>query len=412
MKIPCIKCKGATPLQSCGRAFCPILAKAEAMYKLENKFEKENFEGSSPAPFVGRFNYPDINVGILSLPEMQEEAWLYDAPNYWAQKNFEIPEIIEMRSSLINSRFRTNIRQTNKFLEISREIGMASKPVDLEISLDKKPAFRITQEPYLAPMGPNAKLKKADIISNPKIDYKVDKVVSDTDLKAGSAIAYLYRHNFDENFLSRLLSVGTIGIKTNRKLVPTRWSITAVDDTIAKHIISNIKQHDSTNYLSFFGGYLGNYFLVLLFPEVWQYELFETYMPKASWNPSDSIDYTTDYEPYEGRKSYAENCGGGSYAIRLPILEKLAELKKQATVLVLRFITCEYATHLGVWVPREAARKALSSKPIEFSSKELMLSYTKSLVRKKFGYDMEILLNKSIIIKNLKNQKKLSAFIK
>ena len=135
-------------------------------------------------------------------------------------------------------------------------------------------------------------------------------------------------------------------------------------------------------------------------------------MPKASWNPSDSIDYTTDYEPYEGRKSYAENCGGGYYAIRLPILEKLAELKKQATVLVLRFITGEYATHLGVWVPREAARKALSSKPIEFSSKELMLSYTKSLVRKKFGYDMEILLNKSIIIKNLKNQKKLSAFIK
>ena len=44
-------------------------------------------------------------------------------------------------------------------------------------------------------------------------------------------------------------------------------------------------------------------------------------------------------------------------------------------VLVLRFITGDYAVPLGVWVTREATRKAMNGKPIIFSDKELMLKY-------------------------------------
>ena len=71
-------------MQSCGRTFCPITAKAEAMFKVKDKFNKEEFFGSSPAPFVGRFGYPRINVGILSPPEETNDAWLYDAPHFWS----------------------------------------------------------------------------------------------------------------------------------------------------------------------------------------------------------------------------------------------------------------------------------------------------------------------------------------
>ena len=80
MNIPCIKCKGATPMQSCGRTFCPIIAKAEALFKVKDKLNNEDFFGSSPAPFVGHNFYPNLYVGILSPPEQREDAWLYDAP--------------------------------------------------------------------------------------------------------------------------------------------------------------------------------------------------------------------------------------------------------------------------------------------------------------------------------------------
>ena len=408
MNIRCLKCKGRG---FCGRVFCAITAKLQAAAKIKDKLPKENFFGSSPAPFVGRYGYPYINVGILAPPE-EKETRIYDAPQFWSSQNYNISQIIELRSSLINSRFKSYIKDNSKMLGISQEVGMASKPVDMEISLEKKPIFRVSSDAYAAPTGPNAKLRKVQITSNPKINAKVQKVVDDTGLKPGSALAYLYDSGFDENFLAKLLSVGTLGLKNNRKLVPTRFSITASDDILAKHLLQKVKEHPELDYSAYFGSYLGNYYLILSFPEVWSYELFETYMPKAEWNQTDATHYMTDYEPYDGRKTYAENCAGGYYSVRLAILEHLAKIRRQASVLALRFITGEYAVPLGVWVCRESARKSLSNKPIEFASKELMFKYAKSLIRKKFGYDLEILLKKSIILKNLKNQKKLSAFIK
>lgn len=381
------------------------------MFKVKDKATKQDFFGSSPSPFVGRFGYPNINVGILSPTEISQEAWLMDAPRHWADNNFQIQQVADLRSSLVNSRFRSNIKDQNKLLEISQEVGMASKPVDIEINLKEKPKFRLNTDAYLAPQGPNAKLEKARITENPKIDRKVDKVVDDTDLLANDALLYLYNSGFDENFLSKLLSVGTLGLEDNRKLVPTRWSITAADDTISKDLLNQVKDFDELGQCcSFFGSYLGNYFLVLMFPRSWSFELYETYLPKASFNISNKIQYTTDYEPFKGRTAYAEECGGGYYASRLPVLEKLKKLKRQASVLVLRFITGEYAMPLGVWVVREAVRKAVTNKPVFFEDKEYMLNYARLLIKKRFNYDLNNLLDKSVVLNNFLKQRNLSSF--
>ena len=118
----------------------------------------------------------------------------------------------------------------------------------------------------------------------------------------------------------------------------------------------------------------------------------------------------TDYEGYNGRKTYAENCAGGYYSVRMAILEKLAQIKRQSSVLALRFITGEYAMPLGVWCTREATRKALQNS-MQFSSRELMLKYARNLIKKKFNYDLDNLLNKSLLLKNIKTQRKLTSFL-
>ena len=408
MKVQCLHCKGRG---YCGRIFCPLIAKSEAAFQVKQRLGKEDFFGSAPAPFIGHHGYPHLNVGILSLQEYKSDAWLYDAPRYWQEHNYQIPQIVEYRSELVNSRFKAHVKDFNKMLEIEQEIGMASRPVDVEIELEKKPRFRLSSDPYTAPMGPNAKLKRAKITENPKIHTKVDKVVSDTDLKANNAVTYLYEHDFDENFLTKLLSVGSLGIKHNRKLVPTRWSITATDDMLGKHIWKEIQNYPESDYLAYFDSYLGNYYLIMFFPEKWSYELFEMYAPNVSWNTSNELQYTTDYENYYGRKNYAEQCAGGYYTVRLAIFEKLKQMKRQASVLVLRFITGEYAVPLGVWVTRQAARKTLKNKPLEFASMELMLTYAKNLAKKKFKADITNILNSSILLKELKTQAKLTSYM-
>lgn len=406
MNIRCVKCKGRDP-SICGRTYCPITAKISAQKKV-NLEAKQEFFGQSPNIFIGRYGYPSVRVGILGVEHYEE----HDNPLLWSKENYDIATIINLRSSLINSNFKASITGfKERFIEISKEVGMAEKPVDVEVSLAKKPAFSLTFNQDVMPHGPNVELKRARITENPKIPAAVDKAVSDTDLKASLAISELYRKNIDEHYLTKLLSIGTLGLKKQRKLVPTRWSITAVDDTLGKSIINEVKDYGLINeHIAMFGGHLGNYYVALFFPDIWSYELFETYVGKSTWHDSEDITIMTDYEGYDGRKEYAINTVGGYYAARLAVLEHLKRIKKQAAVLLLRFITGEYYAPLGVWVVREAARKTMTAKPLRFDSKELMLKYVQAVVKKRFGINAESILRQSIILRNIRTQKKLGEF--
>lgn len=393
---------------TCGHSFCPIYTKLPQLKNV--RLDKENFLGTSPAVFVGRYGYPHINVGILAPPDrIETDAELYDAPREWSKRGFRAEDVLGFRSVLINSRFQASVKTHNKYLEISQEVALASKPVDVEFFLQKKPVYQIKTSDVETVMGARADLKKAVLTSNPKIDSRVEYVVSDSDLKSTEALPLLFKKGFDENFLMRILSVGQLGLKTQRRLVPTRWSITAVDDTLGKNLIKQVKEYSESNYHLYFGGYMGNYFLVLFFPRVWSYELFEMYMPSTLLNPDREVKFSTDHEFYEGRRGYAENCVGGYYAARLSILEQLQAMKKQAAVLVLRFITDEYTTPLGVWVVREGSRKAFG-KVYGFASEEEMLQYAYAFVLTRFHFNIDRILKQSKVLDHLRKQRTITEY--
>lgn len=415
--------------------------------KVNKKF-KQDFFGSSPAPFIGRIGYPNVNIGVLS-PQFGGDTSYYDSPKLWGKASFKIGQVASLRYGLVNSRTNWNVKdvmnrsniknnqinknnfsnldnnkinilkqkpslfnKTQKFIDLCQEVGMAKTSAELEINLQKNPKLQFKPEKEIIPFGPQSQVKKAKITSNTKVDSKVERVVSDTDLKAAPAILSLYKKGFEETSLNKLISVGNLGIGKNRKLVPTRWSITAVDDIISKDMIKEIKQYPAdSDYKLYFGGDWGNYYLILFYPDVWSYELFETYLEKKinPWSKKGLL-YSTDYENFKGRKTYAEECAGGYYAARLPILEKMKSNKKQSAVLALRFITPEYNVPLGVWVCREATRKSINSKEINFSDEKLMISYAKQFVKNKFGFDLDLLLSKSKLLKNRKTQLKLTSF--
>lgn len=210
--------------------------------KLNQEFKKD-FQGSSPAPFIGRFGYPRVNIGLLS-PQIPGDTSHYDAPKLWSQQNLPIGNIASLRYGLVNSRTQWKVKDTlkeSRFKDICQEVGMASKPVELEVNLKDRPQLQLRPEKEIMPFGPQAEMQKAQITANVKVDSRVEKAVRDTDLKAAEAITSLYKKGFEENFLTKLISVGNLGLGKNRKLVPTRWSITAVDDTVGKKLMEEIK---------------------------------------------------------------------------------------------------------------------------------------------------------------------------
>ncbi|MFT4304191.1 MAG: hypothetical protein ACMXYG_06515 [Candidatus Woesearchaeota archaeon] len=407
----CIICKGRDPAKYCNKTICPIIVKNKAYAKARDFKVSEELTSDSPAVFIGHYGYPHVNVGILTPPEKQNDTWLYDAPTTWGKNNFQIPQVIDYRSALINSRFKSGVKDTNRMVEIAQEVSQSLKPVDLEIGLERKPKLNINFDPFSAPTGPNAGLKMVKITANTKVDRQIEKRVSDKDLLSNQAIIELWKKGYDENFLSKLLSVGNLGIAKDRKLVPTRWSITAVDDNVGKEIIETIKDYEITENTLFFGNYLGNYYIIMMFEDVWEYELFEMYtsQPKNPWS-KEGFRYATDYEGYEGRKTYAEETAGGYYAARLPILNYLQKEKKQASCLVFRFITGEYTLPLGVWVVREATKKTIDSKKHLFETKEQMINYAKFIAKKKFNIDIDDMLKESKLYNKQRSQLKLMHF--
>lgn len=384
------------------------IAETNFKYKDLDRISEIN-SNSPPSVFIGsKLRYPTMNVGVLSPMERDENAWVYDDAKYWADSDFGIRDVLDLRNSLLNSRFKskaTDVRlNSNKFLGIAKEIALASRPVDVEIELNKKIGKGGGKDRVLAPQGMRAEMKKARITGNVKVARKVDRVVND-DLKAVEGIDYLYKNNFNEYTLSKILSIGALGMKKDKKLVPTRWSITATDDMLGKKLLEKIRGYKwIEDHTLFFGEFLGNCYLLMFFPNVWNYELFELYLPGSSWNPDKEIKAATDYEGFDGRKDYASNTAGGYYASRLPILEFLERIKRQASVVAIRIELPSYWAALGVWVVRESVRKALDKRKLDFSDMDDLIESTKKIGMIKFGFDAEKILKKSRVLENMRTQ--------
>jgi hypothetical protein len=185
-------------------------------------------------------------------------------------------------------------------------------------------------------------------------------------LKAARAVSTLYEKGVLISKIQRAFSVGAFGLNDNRRLVPTRWSITAVDSIISKDQMEQIKLFPEINeYRVYESQYLDNRFEVLMIPGAWSYEAMEAWYPGTIWNPSGRHAVMfSDWEGYEGRNKYA-TIGGCYYAARLAVGELLTRERRQAGVVVLREAHPGYIMPVGVWQVRETVRHAVKQKRLK-----------------------------------------------
>ncbi|MBN2014195.1 MAG: hypothetical protein JW778_03355 [Candidatus Altiarchaeota archaeon] len=372
----CLICKGGRAL--CGITPCPLLKKIHIQNPVREKLV-EDFFGPSPSIFVGRQGYPDVFIGPMTSLE-PEKACLLDNPQKWYGSS--IDEIIDMRSLLVRSKKRQGIRERTKYVENSKELALSVKPTDVEVLFKEKPTYRVSFSPITQPMGPSGVVERFRITENPTIPRRVDSVVSD-EIRAGEAVLQLYNKNLDVYYLTNVLSSGALGLQEDRRLVPTRWSITAIDDIIAKGLIADIRDFPELNgFLVYENTYLENHFEVLMMPGGWEFEQFEAWAPKTLWTMAyDQPVIQEEYEGFKGRTRYADKEGGGYYAGRIAVVEKLHGMKKQARVVVFREIYGGYTIPVGVWEVRENVRHALEKKPSRFTTLKEALDDISSRLR-------------------------------
>lgn len=326
--------------------------------------------GPSVDFFVGSSGWPNINAGpLISIGGGVETKSLF---------GLGYEGIIASRLAMARGKKFTSI-YSPRISENIREIAMSTKPVDVEAHFSKKPSLELHFSPVVQPMGPSAPLRMLIEAENPKIPKKISSLYEEK-IKTATAISELIHRQFDNYYIARILSAGILG--EEKRLVPTRWSITATDDMIGKILISRVKEYrENSEILVFPSYYLFNQFVILILPGKWEFENFEAWAPKTSWaaNP-EKYTIIEEYEGWEGRWRYAQQAGG-YYASRLAVLEYLNRMKVQGRAVVFREVYEGFYLPVGVWQVRENMRHALSHRPKKFASMAEALEEVKKYLR-------------------------------
>lgn len=332
---------------------------------------KELDGATPPSVFIGSWNYPKVYAGPMIAP-MQGDISIMDMPESWIPEQKSQEDIIGYRLSLVRGKQTVGIQDIeNSFVEKLQEISLSSKSIESEAEFGSRPrGLSFTDES--APHGPSALIEKFDIESV-KWDHQLEKVYYDTDFKAAEAVLDLHSRDLPFSNIQKAFSVGTMGIGKNRRLVPTRWSITACDTIIADNLLKEVRGYDilDTYRVHEFRS-LNNYYAVLLLPTEWQYEWMEAFLHVMG---REELIFA-DHELNGGKKEYS--CVGGCYyTCKMAVLEALAKEKKQAGAIVLREAYNGYVP-LGVFNVRENVRSAMNEIPREFEDMKTALNYIES----------------------------------
>lgn len=370
------------------------------------RFTNKVIDGSSPPSlFVGEYGYPHVRVGPM-VPPYHGDTSILDNPELWLGKSLE--EIVNYRINLLKGTMIHNVSKiSDRYIESLQDMALSKRAVDSTMTLEKIPS-RYLNEMVLSksdheeiPTVFSAPVSELKIYPSTS-DERIEKKYYDGDLLASDAVVELYENNVDITRIAKVLSIGMLGRKKNRKLVPTKWSITAADDIVSLNLLKKIKDNTVLDcFLVFDFNHLGNYYSIIFIPDdVWNFEMIESWI-----DTNGRVHIGSDYE--SGKSiDHSPSIAGAYFAARLAAAEYLFNKRKKSSVLILREIHPEYFMSLGVWQIREGIRESLKSKGKKFETFDSALKYGVS----KTSLSINEWINNSSIIRNMK-QKRISDYL-
>ncbi|MDD1675869.1 MAG: hypothetical protein LUQ17_04190 [Methanomicrobiales archaeon] len=198
-------------------------------------------EGSSPpSVFIGSWNYPKVFAGPMITP-FQGDTRIMDTPESWIPSFTSQEEIIGYRLNLVRGKHPVDVADLDhRLIHTLQEISLSGSSIESEAVFEGVPRGTSFSDEHM-PYGPSGALERIDI-GTVTWQRDLEKVYYDTDLKAREAVVDLHRRGVPFSSIQKAFSVGTMGTGRGRRLVPTRWSITACDSTIGDQLLTQVKQ--------------------------------------------------------------------------------------------------------------------------------------------------------------------------
>jgi hypothetical protein len=362
----------------------------------------KEIEGFGSAPIVGEKNYPFLQIHNSSN---EDKANNFMNSGEIVKQGYK--DIFELKAkNILGSTQNTHIRRTtdrinNEIIDIykSKKAIEFNSTFETEIKFDK-----VLTNKFAGVVGSKNELESLNATENTATNKQIEKYESN-DAKAKEAVIKLYEKGENEQQIIHLLALGIFGVSINKKLVPSKWAITAYDTMIQTHLHKKILKYNPINqYEVYYYQNKSDTHVNILLPDNYMGTHTEDWANSYSdeWNG-----FNVDWFNNSNKLSTPEALNaGGYYATKIALNEHLNSRKKQAAAIMIRRIR-DYDVPLGVVFVRECVRESFKHQVFKTSS----FSELDNFIKTKFPDHYKHFIN-SKVLKEQKKQTKLNQFFK
>jgi hypothetical protein len=360
----------------------------------------KEIEGFGSAPIVGEKNYP-----FLQIHNSSNEDKSNNFMNSGEIVKQGYKDIFHIKAkNILGSTQNTHIRHTtdrinNEIIDIYK----SKKAIEFNSTFEKELKFdKVLTNKIAGIMGSKNELEQLQATENTTTSKQIEKY-STNDAKAKEACIKLYEQGKNEQQIIHLLALGVFGVNINKKLVPSKWAITAYDKMIEEHLHKQILKYKPINqYEVYYYQNKSDTHVNILLPDHYTGTHTEDWANSYSdeWNGfnTDSFNNVNKLPTPEALNA------GGYYATKIALNEHLQNRKKQASAIMIRRIR-DYDVPLGVVFVRECVRESFKNQVFKTSSFEELNEFIKT----KYPDHHKHFLN-SKVLSEQKKQTKLNKF--
>ena len=175
--------------------------------------------GTAPSVFIGSFGYPDVEGGPLLIDDS-------DHPPDWLARNLRIEDVVGLRVRTI--RGRSPARQFTGNLQ---EIALSSRPLDVDVAFSRPVSFAMTSMGRSRRWGSRGRYGGLTWWAAPPLNDLSTGSLPIPILGLPKPVSNCPVGETMSTASQKLMTSGLLG--RHRHFVPTRWGITAVDDTLS-----------------------------------------------------------------------------------------------------------------------------------------------------------------------------------
>jgi hypothetical protein len=333
---------------------------------------------SPPGICVKSGKYPMLDAGFLAAYEPLEHLSIYDYPDSW--QGLDRETIFSMRRYLYRFLLPVDARsmQPEGVIRALQEIALSVRPIALRVEGESLLPRRLRLRSGQLPSSNDVMIKSIEFLSDPEIS-KVAERITDQDIPAAEGIWRLLDYDYSLDQVVRLMSIGLLGRKKTRRIIPTRSAYKAtINAFIDRAVMELIESPNISSYEIYLGNLFGDRFVVLL-------------------NPGEArVDYLTIDASgtrtargfaFEGLREWPTDPKTSVYSdhARFSLYRNLVRRKQRCHATIFHLSKDPRNQLLGPWIARAGVNEALASNPVNLDNKDNVFEVLETLLEPSFS---------------------------